>query len=140
MSTLRWRCLTTGSSYDKALRCCRWSRVRNSERSLHYECLQPKPAWCLKQLRADVEPMIIFWVGLGSSTLGRRSVRWESLPDSASRCSSRSHHMSSDEETSTFLLTYQLLGQSKLFPAFFQTWIHFTLRRVCVHWDHMDEY
>lgn len=39
-----------------------------SERGLRYECLQPKPAWCLKQLKTDVEPMIIFWVGLGSCT------------------------------------------------------------------------
>lgn len=68
-STLRWRCQTSGGRYDKAL-CCRRSTVGNSQRSLYYESLQPKPAWCLKQLRADVEPMIIFWVGLGSSTSG----------------------------------------------------------------------
>lgn len=48
--------------------CCRWSRASKSERGLRYECLQPKPAWCLKQLKTDVEPMIIFWVGLGSCT------------------------------------------------------------------------
>lgn len=40
------------------------------ERSLHYECLQPKPARCPKQLRADVEPMIIFWVGLARPAIG----------------------------------------------------------------------
>lgn len=69
LSTLRWRRHTAGSKNWQGALCCRWSRVRKSERGLRYECLQPKPAWCLKQLKADVEPMIIFWVGLGGCTL-----------------------------------------------------------------------
>lgn len=123
MSTLRWRC-QAGSRYDKAL-CCRYSSVRNSERSLHDECLQPKPAWCLKQLRADVEPMIIFWVGLGGSPLDWPNVRWESLylmwlVCIPKRCSCHSHHVSNEElrfyqtfqKATTFLSICQILGQS----------------------------
>lgn len=72
-------CPPWGGDANQQARVWQGTLQESRVRSLHYECLQTSPVWCFKQLRADVEPMIIFWVGLGSSTLAQLVVWWDSL-------------------------------------------------------------